>query len=168
VLVMDEPTNDLDVETLELLEELLDDYTGTLLLVSHDRDFIDAVATSCLMFSGDGRIDEYVGGYSDALRQSRRPASKPASPVKLATEGRPAVAPEPVKKKLSYKDARELELLPHKIEQLESQVGALTERMQQADFYTQPADRITAHTRDLENAQAELDAAYVRWAELDG
>ncbi len=168
VLVMDEPTNDLDVETLELLEELLDDYTGTLLLVSHDRDFIDAVATSCLMFSGEGRIEEYVGGYSDALRQSRRPASEPTSPVKPATEGRPAVAPEPVKKKLSYKDARELELLPHKIEQLESQVGALTERMQQADFYTQPADRITAHTRDLENAQAELDAAYVRWAELDG
>ncbi|MBP7891302.1 MAG: ATP-binding cassette domain-containing protein [Arenimonas sp.] len=167
VLVMDEPTNDLDVETLELLEELLDDYTGTLLLVSHDRDFIDAVATSCLMFRGDGRIEEYVGGYSDALRQSRRSAPKPAPSAKPATGVKTSAAPEPAKKKLGYKDARELEALPMKIEQLESRVGTLAERMQQADFYTQPADRITAHSRDLEAAQAELNAAYARWAELD-
>jgi ATP-binding cassette subfamily F protein uup len=168
VLVMDEPTNDLDVETLELLEELLDDYTGTLLLVSHDRDFIDAVATSCLMFSGEGRIEEYVGGYSDALRQSRRPGSRPVTTQIPAANAKTVAAPEPAKKKLSYKDARELELLPQKIEQLESQVAALTERMQQADFYTQPGDRITAHTRDMESTQAEIDAAYARWAELDG
>ena len=173
LLVMDEPTNDLDVETLELLEELLDAYQGTLLLVSHDRDFIDSVATSCLVMEGDGRIEEYVGGYSDAMRQSRQrlrrtaPSAKPAAtPAPLASAV--VAANTPAKKKLSYKETRELEALPLQIEQLETQIAASTERMQQADFYLQATDLIQAHSHQLESLQAQLDRAYARWAELDG
>jgi ATP-binding cassette subfamily F protein uup len=173
LLVMDEPTNDLDVETLELLEELLDAYQGTLLLVSHDRDFIDSVATSCLVMEGDGRIEEYVGGYSDAMRQSRQrlrrtaPSAKPAAtPAPVASAV--VAANTPAKKKLSYKETRELEALPLQIEQLETQIAASTERMQQADFYLQATDLIQAHSHQLESLQAQLDRAYARWAELDG
>jgi len=171
LLVMDEPTNDLDVETLELLEELLDGYPGTLLLVSHDRDFIDAVATSCLVMEGGGRIGEYVGGYSDAMRQSRAAAARPAvaQPASVARKPAEPVAPAAAsaKKKLSYKDARELEQLPAKIEQLETRLAELTGRMQDTGFYQQAADAIAAHGRDMAQCQAELDAAYARWAELD-
>ena len=166
LLVMDEPTNDLDVETLELLEELLDSYQGTLLLVSHDRDFIDSVATSCMVMAGDGVIEEYVGGYSDYLRQRRPAVAAPvASAAKANASKVPAVAD--AKKKLSYKDARELEQLPLKIEQLETQLAEFSSQMQQADFYQQPAEKITVHTKRMESAQAELDAAYARWAVLD-
>jgi ATP-binding cassette subfamily F protein uup len=166
LLVMDEPTNDLDVETLELLEELLDSYQGTLLLVSHDRDFIDSVATSCMVMAGDGVIEEYVGGYSDYLRQ-RRPAV--AAPVASASKANASKVPAATdaKKKLSYKDARELEQLPLKIEQLETQLAEFSSQMQQADFYQQSAEKITAHGKRMESAQAELDAAYARWAVLD-
>ena len=166
LLVMDEPTNDLDVETLELLEELLDSYQGTLLLVSHDRDFIDSVATSCMVMAGDGVIEEYVGGYSDYLRQRRPAVAAPvASAAKANASKVPAVAD--AKKKLSYKDARELEQLPLKIEQLETQLAEFSSQMQQADFYQQPAEKITVHTKRMESAKAELDAAYARWAVLD-
>jgi ATP-binding cassette subfamily F protein uup len=170
---MDEPTNDLDVETLELLEELLDAYQGTLLLVSHDRDFIDSVATSCLVMEGDGRIEEYVGGYSDAMRQSRQrlrrhvPSARPAvAPAPSATAAE--TVKSPARKKLSYKEMRELEALPLQIEQLEKQISIGSERMQQADFYLQAADLIQAHSHQLESLQAQLDRAYARWAELDG
>jgi ATP-binding cassette subfamily F protein uup len=166
LLVMDEPTNDLDVETLELLEELLDGYPGTLLLVSHDRDFIDQVATSCMVMAGDGMIEEYVGGYSDYLRQ-RRPAVLPVAASASKAGSVKVAAPAEAKKKLSYKDARELEQLPLKIEQLETQLAGFSAQMQEADFYLQSADKITAHTRLMEGAQTELDAAYARWAELD-
>ena len=119
LLVLDEPTNDLDIETLELLEELLVDYTGTLLLVSHDRDFLDNVVTTTLVIEGDGRVGEYVGGYSDWLRQRARPASGAAP----RGQGMPAAAslPEPPqpRRKLSYKVERELEQLPLRIEALE-------------------------------------------------
>ena len=112
LLVMDEPTNDLDLETLELLEELLLDYTGTLLLVSHDRAFLDNVVTSCLVFEANGRIQEYVGGYSDWLRQRAAPEPAPAVKPKPA----PAPSPKPSKPaaagKLSYNERRELEQLP--------------------------------------------------------
>ncbi|MBP7916954.1 MAG: ATP-binding cassette domain-containing protein [Arenimonas sp.] len=165
LLVMDEPTNDLDVETLELLEELLDGYQGTLLLVSHDRDFIDSVATSCMVMAGDGVIEEYVGGYSDYLRQ-RRPAVPAAAPAAKSSASK-APMPAEARKKLSYKDARELEQLPLKIEQLEIQLAGLSAQMQQADFYQQGAEKITAHGKRMESAQAELDAAYARWTVLD-
>ncbi|QNP40605.1 ATP-binding cassette domain-containing protein [Lysobacter solisilvae (ex Woo and Kim 2020)] len=169
LLVMDEPTNDLDVETLELLEELLADYPGTLLLVSHDRDFLDNVVTSTLVMEGQGRVGEYVGGYSDWLRQrpeaqSLNTAAKPAAPTPApAAQAAPAVA----KRKLSYKDARELEQLPSRIESLESRVAELTAAMNEPAFYQRGSADIAAHNATLAAAQAELDAAYTRWAELD-
>ena len=132
LLVMDEPTNDLDVETLELLEELLLDYKGTLLLVSHDRDFLDNVVTSTLVLEGDGRLGEYVGGYSDWLRQRAalqidKPAQIPAKPAAIAPA--PATGPASGKRKLSYKDTRELEQLPARIESLEAEIAARSEAM---------------------------------------
>ena len=169
LLVMDEPTNDLDVETLELLEELLGDYTGTLLLVSHDRDFLDNVVTSTLVMEGEGRVGDYVGGYSDWLRQrpataqvavAARPAEKPAAT--------PIAEAAPAKRKLSFKDARELEQLPAKIEQLEQDVEGLTAAMNDPAFYTRSSAEVAAHTQKLGKVQAELDAAYARWEELDG
>ena len=175
LLVMDEPTNDLDVETLELLEELLGDYTGTLLLVSHDRDFIDNVVTSTMVMEGDGVIGEYVGGYNDWIRQRPAPppsamavakASATAAPTTVATPV-PAPPPAPAKRKLSFKDARELEQLPAKIEQLEMDVEGLTAAMNDPSFYTRSSAEVTAHTQQLGKVQAELDAAYARWQELD-
>ncbi|KAG1185377.1 hypothetical protein G6F35_014881 [Rhizopus arrhizus] len=122
LLVMDEPTNDLDVETLELLEELLGEYTGTLLLVSHDRDFIDNVVTSTLVMEGDGVIGEYVGGYSDWQRYAASiaaPAAAPAAKPAAAAPAAAAATPAAPKRKLAYKEARELEQLPKTIEKLE-------------------------------------------------
>ncbi|MGQ4583445.1 ATP-binding cassette domain-containing protein [Lysobacter sp. F60174L2] len=176
LLVMDEPTNDLDVETLELLEELLGDYPGTLLLVSHDRDFLDNVVTSTLVMEGNGRVGEYVGGYSDWLRQRRveftapasarstsaKSASMPVSPVAAA-----AATPSAPKRKLSYKDARELEQLPQRIEELEARVEAMTAEMNEPAFYQRGADGIAAHNTAMAEVQAELDRAYARWSELE-
>ncbi len=173
LLVMDEPTNDLDVETLELLEELLLDYQGTLLLVSHDRDFLDNVVTSTLALEGDGRLGDYVGGYSDWLRQ--RPASATASTSAAAPPVTASAAPVPpaaataaTKKKLSYKDQRELELLPAKIEQLETDIAARSAAMQDPAFYRQDAAAQQRANAELAAQQAELDAAYARWEALDG
>ncbi len=168
LLVMDEPTNDLDVETLELLEELLGDYAGTLLLVSHDRDFLDNVVTSTLVMEGDGRVGEYVGGYTDWIRQrpvKSVPAGAAAKPAAAAAAPTPVAAP---KKKLSYKDARELEQLPIRIEALETRVGELTAQMNDPAFYQRDAAAMTAHTELMTKTQAELDAAYDRWNELEG
>src|SRR5690606_13414724 len=178
LLVMDEPTNDLDVETLELLEELLGDYPGTLLLVSHDRDFLDNVVTSTLVMEGGGRVGEYVGGYTDWLRQRpvRAPdpspgkRSMPVSPVAGGGASPPAPAPPspPAKRKLAFKEARELEQLPGVIEALESKLTAMTAEMNEPAFYQRDASAITAHATEVARVQAELDAAYARWAELDG
>ncbi|HYG06030.1 MAG TPA: ATP-binding cassette domain-containing protein [Stenotrophomonas sp.] len=174
LLVMDEPTNDLDVETLELLEELLADYPGTLLLVSHDRDFLDNVVTSTMVMEGEGHIGEYVGGYSDWLRQrpvagaagARGPVAAavpaPASAVVPASEAAPA------RRKLSYKDARELESLPGRIEALEAKLAQMTEAMNDPAFYQRDSAAMAAHTQEMAAAQAELDQAYARWQELDG
>ena len=175
LLVMDEPTNDLDVETLELLEELLGDYTGTLLLVSHDRDFLDNVVTSTLVMEGDGVVGDYVGGYSDWQRHAARVAAADAAPAPaaasrpVATPATPAAAePAAPKRKLSYKDARELEQLPLKIEALEKDVEGLTAAMNDPAFYQRSAAEMAAHNQQLAKVQAELDAAYARWEELDG
>ncbi len=173
LLVMDEPTNDLDVETLELLEELLGDYTGTLLLVSHDRDFLDNVVTSTLVLEGEGKVGDYIGGYSDSLRQRPAPTQTAMAVAKASATAAPAAAPAaPVaeaapKRKLSFKDARELEQLPAKIEQLELDVEGLTAAMNDPSFYTRSSAEVTAHTQQLTKVQAELDAAYARWQELD-
>ncbi|MEO6264863.1 MAG: ATP-binding cassette domain-containing protein, partial [Luteimonas sp.] len=166
LLVMDEPTNDLDVETLELLEELLGDYPGTLLLVSHDRDFLDNVVTSTLVMEGDGRIGDYVGGYSDWLRQRPAQAAVVSKPAALAPASTPP-APSASKRKRSYKDARELGQLPARIEALEGRLAELTAQMNDPAFYQREGAAITAHNAALAATHAELDAAYARWSELE-
>ncbi len=166
LLVMDEPTNDLDVETLELLEELLTDYQGTLLLVSHDREFLDNVVSSTLVLEGDGKVGDYVGGYSDWLRQ--RPASASTAKAADAKASAPASAPiAEAKKKLSYKDARELEQLPARIETLEADIAARTEAMNDPDFFRQDNAAVLKANEALVALQRDLDAAYARWSELD-
>jgi ATP-binding cassette subfamily F protein uup len=173
LLVMDEPTNDLDVETLELLEELLTEYKGTLLLVSHDREFLDNVVSSTLVLEGNGGVGEYVGGYSDWLRQrpsERRPfeaTAAAAEPLKTTTPLAPA-EPEKPKRKLSYKDARELEQLPARIEKLEADVAAHAEAMNDPSFYQQDNAGIQRANDALAKVQAELELAYARWTELEG
>lgn len=166
LLVMDEPTNDLDVETLELLEEMLADYPGTLLLVSHDRDFLDNVVTSTLVMEGDGRVGEYVGGYTDWLwqRAMTAPANQVRSPIAAAT---PAPAPAPAKRKLGYKETRELETLPARIEALETRMAELTAQMNDPGFYQRDGAAIVSHNETLAATQAELDAAYARWSQLE-
>ncbi len=165
LLVMDEPTNDLDVETLELLEELLAEYPGTLLLVSHDRDFLDNVVTSTIVMEGEGRIGEYVGGYSDWLRQ--RPASPEPAIAQKPQPANTVATPAPARARLSYKDARELEQLPARIEALETQVAAFTARMADPGYYQRDAAAISADNATLARAQSELDAAYARWETLE-
>ncbi len=167
LLVMDEPTNDLDVETLELLEELLADYPGTLLLVSHDRDFLDNVVTSTLVMEGDGRVGEYVGGYSDWLRQ--RPVAGQAPAPKQVGRSMPVSAPAAsLKPKMSFKDQRELEALPALIERLEAEMAAFGLRMHAPDYFQRDAALITADNIAMASVQADLDAAYLRWEQLEG
>ncbi|NBB92023.1 MAG: ATP-binding cassette domain-containing protein [Gammaproteobacteria bacterium] len=166
LLVMDEPTNDLDAETLELLEDLLADYSGTLLLVSHDREFLDNVVTATFVMAGGGRVEEYVGGYSDWLRQrpgEPRPVAESQRLGPAAPKAKPAKKPA----KLSYKLARELEQLPGRVEALEARIAELTERMNEPDFYRQDAEAITRHNAEVAAVQAELDAAFSRWEELE-
>ncbi len=166
LLVMDEPTNDLDVETLELLEELLTDYQGTLLLVSHDRAFLDNVVSSTLVLEGEGRIGEYVGGYSDWLRQKPGPRSSTSTGKSTATTPAPS-APAAPKRKRSFKEQHELEQLPKRIEQLEGDIAARTATMAEPAFFQQDSAAIVKANEALVALQAELDAAYARWAELD-
>ena len=174
LLVMDEPTNDLDVETLELLEELLGEYEGTLLLVSHDRDFLDSVVTSTLVMEGDGRVGEYVGGYSDWLRQRAAPveaakaAAKTPQPASAASSAPTPAAATPAKRKLSYKDQRELDELPARIEALETKIADMTEAMNDPAFFQRDHAAVAAHNAELAATQAALEQAYARWEALDG
>jgi ATP-binding cassette subfamily F protein uup len=165
LLVLDEPTNDLDIETLDLLEERLAEYSGTVLLVSHDRAFLDRVVTSSLVFEGNGRVNEYVGGYSDWLRQ-RRP-----HPVAGAPAGkRPRKEnqkPRPPANKLSYKDQRELDSLPRRIEALETTIEELHARMTDPAFYQLSRQVIAAEKAHLLSAESDLQSAYQRWEELE-
>jgi len=176
LLVMDEPTNDLDVETLELLEDLLADWPGTLLLVSHDREFLDQVVTSTLVMEGDGKVGEFVGGYSDWLRQRRPPQAKlaPGKPAAAVPAGiarvpvaAPALAPAP-RKRLGQKQARELAQLPARIETLEKEIAVLGERMNAPGYFQQDAATISQHSAQVSAAHAALDLAYSRWSELEG
>ena len=174
LLIMDEPTNDLDAETLDLVEEMVADYAGTLLLVSHDRAFLDNVVTSTLVFDGGGRIDEYVGGYSDSMRQraERRAVAPGAStPVATApaatTSARPLPASRSKPRKLSFNEQRELKSLPAVIERLEAEQAALQSSLSDpALFRERPADARTAAAR-LQDLVAELEAAYARWGALE-
>lgn len=162
---MDEPTNDLDVETLELLEELLLDYQGTLLLVSHDRAFLNNVVTSTLVFEGNAQVNEYVGGYEDWLRQK---STAPATEKKSSTKDKSKIEPKKSSsKKLSYKDQRELESLPQKIEELEKEIEQLQAAMSDTNFYQNDKDKIAATTQRFEQAEKELETAFERWEALD-
>lgn len=163
-LVLDEPTNDLDYETLELLEQLLMDYTGTLLLVSHDRTFLDNVVTSTIAFEGDGEVHEYIGGYEDWLRQ-KRDTSAAAAPKKKEEPAKTKADTKP--KKLSYNLQRELDQLPKKIDDLEVKIEELTNEMAKPEFYQQDQAIIASVGNQLKELQEQLDQCFVRWEELE-
>jgi ABC transport system ATP-binding/permease protein len=177
VLVLDEPTNDLDIETLELLEELIGAFEGTVLLVSHDRAFLDNIVTSTLAFEGDGVVREYVGGWADYLRQSSSPApgseagaprTPPASPERAASSSVPSTKTEAgAQRKLSYNEQRELETLPGRIEALETEHAALKTEIESADFYKSGPDRIHAVMTRADAAARELELLIARWVELE-
>lgn len=163
VLVMDEPTNDLDIETLELLEELLANYQGTLLLVSHDRQFLDNVVTSTLVFEGNGKIQEFVGGYEDWLRQ-RKPVTTQVTSETKSTAPKTSTAPL---KKLTSQEQKELKELPRRIEKLEAEQAAIQNQMAESAFYEQSSDKISAVMAKLGQLTTELEKAYARWDELE-
>jgi ATP-binding cassette subfamily F protein uup len=166
LLVLDEPTNDLDMETLDLLEDLLVAYEGTVLLVSHDRRFLDQVVTSTLVFEGDGVINEHIGGYADWLRQRRRPEPVRTKSAKPATVGRNTM-PAPRGNILAYREQRELEQLPGQIEELEAEIAELTGRMSAADFYRSPGETIAQAKQRLADLHRALHEAFQRWEKLE-
>ncbi len=174
LLVLDEPTNDLDIETLELLEERLVEFGGTLLVVSHDRAFLDNVVTSTLVFEGGGRVQEYVGGYSDAMRQRRSAIASATRPVPAARPGsRPDGSQEgmiprrPKRARLGFAQQRELEALPGRIEALEAEQTQLSERLAQPEIYRRDASEPSRVHARLAELASELEAAYARWAALE-
>ena len=168
LLVLDEPTNDLDLETLDLLQELLADYNGTLLLVSHDRDFLDRVVTSTVAYEGEGQWIEYAGGYNDMLAQrgadlaksDRAPAPKPTKEPEKA-------APRPSRRKLSYHQQRALETLPGKMEELQSSIAELETALADPELYAKDPKRFETVTQSLSSAQADLAMAEEEWLELE-
>jgi len=174
VLVLDEPTNDLDIETLDLLEERLMEYTGTVLLVSHDREFINHIATRSWVIEGEGRIGDYVGGFEDWMRQ--RTSDPWANMQKTEKQGDACAAPAvvapvaapPKKKKLSFKDQRELDALPALIETLEKQQGVLTKKIGEPTFYQQDKDTVAKTQAELSKVNLDLEKAYARWEALEG
>ena len=178
LLVLDEPTNDLDIETLELLEEILMDFQGTLLLVSHDRDFMDRCVTSLLVMQGDGSIDEQAGGYSDWEARGGRLVAEGATSgagdnvtstttSTASTESSVQEAESP-KRKLSYKEQRELDALPQQMEELEAKQAALEAEIADPSFYSQDQEVVTERLAELAKATEALDAALERWTELEG
>lgn len=172
LLVLDEPTNDLDIETLELLEDLLANYQGTLLLVSHDRQFVDNTVTTSWIFEGEGEIEEFVGGYHDAQQQREqtkkaRAVEKPIKAEKQVEES-PKTAPVKSKpKKLSYKLQRELEVLPAKLEELEAEIESMQEQVNNPDFFSQPVEQTQPILDKLSAVEQELEVAFERWEELE-
>ena len=168
LLVLDEPTNDLDVETLELLEALLIDWPGTLLLVSHDRAFIDHVVTSTLVFEGGGRVHEYVGGYADWVRQRRHAEPAPArQPRSTGPAARATRVTEPGGRKLSYREQRELDRLPGRIDEMEIEQQQLHTAVAHPEFYKEPAETIHQTLARLDGLQQAILDGYARWDELD-
>jgi ABC transport system ATP-binding/permease protein len=180
LLVLDEPTNDLDVETLELLEEIVADYEGTLLLVSHDRSFLDRTVTSILSLSGDGHVEEHPGGYSDWLRSHEaQQAERQSAPQHKARAGTPETAGNPQQRppappharpgsRLSNKEQRELAALPAQIEALEAAQARLQARAADPDFYRENAGAVADTMRELADIEARLEQAYARWEALEG
>jgi ATP-binding cassette subfamily F protein uup len=183
VLVLDEPTNDLDLETLELLEAQLAEWPGTLLLVSHDRVFLDNVVTSTFLFDGEGHVQEYVGGYSDLLRQRPGDSGGSGAPGRSsrsgASERPPQLRREAVRddsqprataverKKLSYKEQRELESLPARIEALEAEQRRLNDTIAGPDFYKEPRETIHETLARVDELRDEIESGYRRWQELE-
>jgi ATP-binding cassette subfamily F protein uup len=165
VLMLDEPTNDLDIETLELLEELIADFDGTVLLVTHDRAFLDNIVTSTLAFESDGSVIEYVGGYADYLRQ--RPDSERDERAERKVQTELAERPERPRKK-TFNEEREYAALPAQVEALESEQQRLKAEAASEDFYKAGAERINGVLERLEAIQAELERALHRWVELEG
>ena len=168
LLVLDEPTNDLDVETLELLEELLADYQGTLILVSHDRVFLDNVVTATLVLEGNGHVGHYVGGYSDweALQQKRqkqieenRPVEKPAEQAQSKNKA--------VKNKLSYKQKLELEELPLTIEKLEKRLNDVQSQLSNPDLYKDKPEMVSELQKEMSGLETNLEESFQRWEELE-
>jgi len=172
LLILDEPTNDLDIETLELLEDLLANYQGTLLLVSHDRQFVDNTVMTSWIFEGNGVIEEFVGGYHDAQQQRKqaleyRQVEKPSKPAKVVEET-PKTAPVKAKpKKLSYKLQRELEALPQRLEELETQIEALQEEVNDPNFFSKSVEQTQPVLDKLTATEQELEVAFERWEELE-
>jgi ATP-binding cassette subfamily F protein uup len=168
LLILDEPTNDLDVETLEVLEDRLAEYNGTLIVVSHDREFLDNVVTSTIVFEDDGNIREYVGGYTDWLRQGHELAITD-SPFEVAERKRQVAARRKQNKstKLSYKHQRELDQLPTEIEALENSIKALQAAAAAPEFYAQDQELIQASLQELANQEALLEQRIERWSELE-
>ncbi|MEZ8319918.1 ABC transporter ATP-binding protein [Vibrio splendidus] len=172
LLILDEPTNDLDIETLELLEDLLANYEGTLLLVSHDRQFVDNTVMTSWIFEGNGVVEEFVGGYHDAQKQRAqaleyRQVEKPAKTDKVVEET-PKTAPVKAKpKKLSYKLQRELEALPMRLEELETQIETLQEEVNDPSFFSKSVEQTQPVLDKLSAAEQELEVAFERWEELE-
>ena len=180
LLVLDEPTNDLDIETLELLEELVNDYQGTVLLVSHDRQFVDNVVTQCWFFEEQGRIGIYAGGYTDALQQQQQ--AKPVSAQVTSSKSNESaksdsnktnssdLTPEQATKKkvkLSYNEQRELAQLPNKIEELETAIADLQAQIGHSDFFNQPHEVTSQILQSLADKEAELEVVFERWEQLE-
>ncbi|MCK9488302.1 MAG: ATP-binding cassette domain-containing protein [Xanthomonadales bacterium] len=185
LLVMDEPTNDLDVETLELLEELLAEYPGTLLLVSHDREFLDNVVTASLVMAGDGRVEEYVGGYSDWLRQRPQGDEPRAAATSMpggdsadervtaaaaaddTADKNTAKSAAPARRRHNFRQTQELAALPGRIQALEGELAQLSAALSEPGFYQRDSDAIVADNTRISELQAQIEAAYERWAELE-
>ena len=164
LLVLDEPTNDLDLETLDLLQEVIADYDGTVLIVSHDRDFLDRTVTVTLGLDGSGRVDVVAGGYEDWERKRRKPIEKKAE-RSVAAKPSPA-APKPRSDKLSYKDQRDYELLPARIEELEAAIAKGENILSDPELFARDPKKFANISQGLENARSKKEAAEERWLEL--
>ena len=173
LLVLDEPTNDLDLETLDVLEDVLSDYKGTVILISHDRDFLDRAVTSVIVPERDGRWTEYAGGYQDMLAQrgedlKRREAhTKPAAQAEKSQADVPETAPQQAKRRLSFKDKHALETLPGEIAALEAKQAEMSRRLEAPDLYARDRKAFTELSDALADVQAKLAAAEERWLELE-
>jgi ATP-binding cassette subfamily F protein uup len=166
LLVLDEPTNDLDIDTLELLQEMVANFSGTLLLVSHDRAFIDRVVTSLLVLEGDGRVQDFVGGYSDWARwRDARDAAQAAS--RASNQPRQAAPAAPVKRRLSYKDQRELDGLPAQLESMDVERATLQAQVADPQFYSRDHAAVAATLKSLSELEARIETAFARWSELE-
>ena len=179
LLILDEPTNDLDIETLELLEEVVANYAGTVILVSHDRDFVNNCVNTCLYFDGTGQINQIVGGYDDvdsylALKAEQRQSMADSAEQKAKQEKKAEskqtqveTAPAVKKKKLSFKETRELEALPDKIDELENLIDSLQTQVNEADFFSQDDEKTKKVLNQLSECESNLEIVYARWQELD-